>query len=175
MSSPTTVVQRRYWILFASIFIAGCASRTSGSGHLHAETVDSWSGRVSVNGAAAEQNFSAAFVLSGNARQGQLLLSSALGVSVAEVQWDAQGARVQSQGQTRQYDSMAELTAALTGAALPLAALFAWLRGDPVMEAGWQPDLREWAHGRVRAQRHAPWESASLRVVLDEPPPEPSR
>ncbi|MGQ0711334.1 MAG: lipoprotein insertase outer membrane protein LolB [Rhodoferax sp.] len=124
---------------------------------------------MSISGAdPARSAYSALFVLGGSAAQGWLELSTPLGVMLAQVQWHASGASVLAQGQTRHYPDMATLTTELTGTALPLAALFAWLRGEAVQEDGWQPDLSDWPHGRLRAQRLQP--AAQLRLALDEAP-----
>lgn len=161
---------RRRTVFFPAIYlIAGCSSSTLAKRENEDTHAPQWSGRVSVSGTDAGRGaYSAVFVLSGNAAQGRLDLSTALGVTLAQVQWDGEGARVRAQGQNQHYPDMSSLTAALTGTALPLAALFAWLRGEPVQEDGWLPDLSDWAQGRLRAQRLEP--AAQLRLVLDEPP-----
>lgn len=161
---------RRRTVLFSAAYlIAGCSSSTRAKRENEDSHVPQWSGRVSVSGTDTGRGaYSAVFVLSGNAAQGRLDLSTTLGVTLAQVQWDGDGARVRAQGQNQHYPDMASLTAALTGTALPLAALFAWLRGEPVQEDGWLPDLSDWAQGRLRAQRLEP--AAQLRLVLDDAP-----
>ena len=50
-------------------------------------------------------------------------------------------------GQTREFDSVDALVAHATGAAIPVAALFDWLRGIDTPVPGWQADLSQLAAG----------------------------
>jgi outer membrane lipoprotein LolB len=59
------------------------------------------------------------------------------------------------------------LVAHATGAAIPVAALFDWLRGIDTPVAGWKADLSLLSQGRLRAQRLEPPPPADLRFVLD--------
>jgi outer membrane lipoprotein LolB len=55
----------------------------------------------------------------------------------------------------------------VTGAALPVAALFDWLAGRAADVAGWQVDLSLREQGRLSARRDTPRPGAELRLVLD--------
>lgn len=108
----------------------------------------------------------AGFELRGNAQQGELSLFSPLGQTVALASWSPTGATLQQGEQRQQFASMAELTQQLTGAALPLAALFQWLRGQAAEVSGWSAVLSEHGDGRIEAQRHSPLPRAELRIRL---------
>ncbi|KJS72817.1 MAG: hypothetical protein JM57_05760 [Comamonadaceae bacterium BICA1-1] len=126
-----------------------------------------WSGRLALTiESDPVQHFSASFELQGNAESGSLSLSSPLGQRLALAQWDAQQALLQHNGRSTPYANMDELSAALTGVALPLPALFAWLRGQPAELEGWQADLSRHAQGRLQARRWQPAPAVELRLVL---------
>jgi outer membrane lipoprotein LolB len=59
------------------------------------------------------------------------------------------------------------MLARTTGAAIPLPALFAWLRGQAAQAPGWQADVSRHSEGRVNAQRSDPAPTAKLRIVLE--------
>jgi outer membrane lipoprotein LolB len=117
------------------------------------------------------QSFSVAFELSGNAAQGELTLASPLGSTLAELRWQPTGAQAvqMSGGEPRvaNYESADRMIEETTGAALPMQALFAWLRGQPQAVQGWQADLGALDQGRLTARRLAPPPAAELRIVLD--------
>ena len=126
-----------------------------------------WSGRLALTiESDPVQHFSANFELTGNADNGSLSLSSPLGQQLALAQWDAQQALLQHNGRSTTYASMDALSAALTGVALPLPALFAWLRGQAAAIEGWQADLSRHAQGRLQARRWQPGPAVELRLVL---------
>jgi outer membrane lipoprotein LolB len=126
-----------------------------------------WSGRLALSiETEPVQHFSANFELWGNADSGSLSLSSPLGQRVAHAQWDAQQALLLHNGRTSVFAHMDELSAALTGVALPLPALFAWLRGQQVQIEGWQADLSRHAQGRLQARRWLPTPAVELRLIL---------
>ncbi|TXK27877.1 outer membrane lipoprotein LolB [Ottowia sp. GY511] len=153
--------------LFASLLIAGCATSTKGGASFDAET-NRWSGRLALNVASEPpQSFSAGFELSGQPDKGELRLTSPLGNILGVMQWQP-GQALLSQGeQVRQFDSVEALAAEVTGAPIPVRALFAWLRGQPEEVTGWQADLGQLPAGRLSAQRQMPLPTAELRIVLD--------
>ncbi len=112
------------------------------------------------------QAFSADFELGGNALAGTLIFSSALGTTLAQVQWDSSTAVLQSGAQTQRFASLAQLTQHLTGAEIPVASLFAWLQGQEAAASGWQADLGELAQGRLHARRESPAPPVDLKIVL---------
>lgn len=141
--------------------LAGCATPPS------VPTASQWSGRLALTlSTTPPQRWSAGFSLSGTPARGDLRLYSPLGQTVATIRWDSTVAWLErADGTTRQYRSLAELTSDLTGAALPVAALFAWLSGTAHEVAGWQVDLSEQPKGRLRARRLDPPPAADLRLI----------
>ena len=71
-------------------------------------------------------------------------------------------------GKVQRFASVDELMAQATGAAVPLGALFAWLRGENAAASGWSADLSRYQDGRISAKRSQPAPQADLRVVLDQ-------
>ena len=114
------------------------------------------------------QSFNAAFELQGNAQQGWLLLLTPLGSTAASVRWTAAAATLQSGGETREFAGLDALIAHLLGTDIPVAALFAWLDGQPAAHDGWQVDLTQRAQGKITARRLAPAPVAELRLILED-------
>ncbi len=145
--------------------LAGCASapRTPVDAQL-----GPWSGRLALQVQDnASQSFTAAFELKGTAREGELALFDPLGNTVALMTWLPDSATLTTNGETRQFRSVNSLVASATGSALPVAALFDWLRGIETPVAGWQADLSQLAQGRLSAQRLQPPPLTELRLVLE--------
>ena len=113
------------------------------------------------------QSFSAGFELKGSARAGALALFSPIGGTLAVLAWTPDSAMLRTDGKTRNFESVESLMTHATGAAIPVAALFDWLRGINTPAAGWQADLSLLGEGRLRARRLEPPPQADLRVVLD--------
>jgi outer membrane lipoprotein LolB len=128
---------------------------------------EAWSGRLSLNvDSTPPQSFSSAFDLRGAPAAGELQLSSPLGNTLATVVWTPQSAELRQGGQVTRRGSLDELTTELSGTAVPVAALFGWLRGVQGDVPGWQADLSRQAEGRVTARRSTPLPTAELRVVF---------
>jgi len=126
-----------------------------------------YSGRLALNvDSQPPQSFSAGFDLRGSPSSGELQLISPLGNTLALVVWDGSGAELRQGGQTTRRGSLDELTAELSGTAVPVAALFGWLNGQPGQVPGWQADLTRQREGRVTARRTDPLPTAELRVVF---------
>lgn len=158
---------RRWGLLLCIALLSGCAHL--GTTTQRTEGTPFWSGRLAlqVEGSAA-QSFSAGFELKGSAQTGELNLFNPLGGTVARMAWQPGTATLLARGETRQFDSLATLVEQATGAPLPVAALFDWLRGDNTPIAGWQADLSQLADGRLNAVRSQPQPTATLRVVIDQ-------
>ncbi len=125
-----------------------------------------YSGRLSLSvRSEPPQNLSAGFELLGQARAGQLRLSSPLGTTLALARWQPGQAQLSSGGQEQRFGSMEELLAQLTGAALPLAALFDWLDGRPTPVPGWESERL--GPERLVARRLSPLPAVELRLLLD--------
>lgn len=156
------------WLLvFALALVAGCASPPRTTAPADAAT-GPWSGRLAVQVEDNQrQSFSAGFELKGSARAGELALYSPLGATLAVLSWAPGTATLRADGRSRDFESVDALLAHTTGAAIPVAALFDWLRGIDTLVAGWQADLSLLGQGRLRARRLQPPPQADLRVVLD--------
>ncbi|WP_188707808.1 outer membrane lipoprotein LolB [Polaromonas eurypsychrophila] len=153
-------------LLFATIFIAGCAHQPRAEGQNEAKN-SVWSGRISLQVQSDPvQAFFAGFELRGTPAQGELVLNSPLGTSLAVLRWSPGEAVLDSGGQVQRFDSVDALIEKVTGAALPLAALFDWLAGKNIALAGWSADLSQQAEGRISASRTTPQPRTDLRIVL---------
>jgi outer membrane lipoprotein LolB len=86
---------------------------------------------------------------------------------VANVIWSATGAEMRQGDRITRRASLDELTAELGGAAVPVSALFGWLRGEQPQVQGWEADLSHHADGRITARRTQPLPLAELRVVFE--------
>ena len=157
-------IRRRELLAAAGLaLLAGCASAPPS-----AHDAPHWSGRLALTvQTEPPQSWSAAFDLQGDARQGRLQLSTPLGNTLATVTWHPDGAELIQGAQRQRYPSVEALTGQLMGTALPMAAWFDWLAGQPTAVSGWQADLSRLPQGRFTARRLPPDVEAELRVVLD--------
>jgi outer membrane lipoprotein LolB len=113
------------------------------------------------------QNWSASFELQGSAEQGQLVLLSPIGTTLARLEWTPHTARLQQGSQRLESASLQSLGSRLTGTELPITAMFEWLAGKQADAPGWQVDLSAHGQGRITAQRQMPVPGTVLRIVLD--------
>lgn len=128
-----------------------------------------WQGRLSITVLSTPvQAFSANFDLKGTPEEGELSLSTPLGSTLAQLQWDKRGAQLQTTGSPERFESLDALTRRSTGVVLPVASLFAWLDGRGVATPGWEVDLQYLAQGRLSAKRLGPDAPAVLKVILDQ-------
>jgi outer membrane lipoprotein LolB len=155
------------WLPALAIAVAaGCASppRTT-----EAEAATGpWSGRLALQVKDnPSQSFSAMFELKGSAQAGELALSTPLGNTLAVLAWSPGSATLHSEGKVHQSESVDALVARATGSAIPVAALFDWLRGIDTPVPGWRADLSQLGQGRLAALRLEPPPEADLRVVFE--------
>ena len=157
------------WLLALAVVLvtAGCA--TSPKTQAPADTASGpWSGRLAIQVEDNQsQSFSAAFELKGSASQGELTLLSPLGGTLAVLAWAPGSATLRSNGRSRDFESVDALVTQATGSAIPVAALFDWLRGVQTPVPGWRADLSQLGGGKLRAERLDPPPHADLRVALD--------
>lgn len=154
---------RRAALLLCALALASCATPRQPPSSAF------WSGRLALQVQSDPvQQWFANFELQGSAEQGELLLLTPIGTSLAKLSWTPDSARLEQGGRTVQGDSLSQLSERLSGTALPVAALFDWLAGKPADAPGWQADLSGHAQGRLSAQRSQPAPAASLRIVLDQ-------
>ena len=155
---------RRALLLACALALAGCASapRTITSGD------NFWSGRMALRvDSAPPQSFAASFELQGNPDQGSLLLSTALGTTLATLTWTPAGAEMRQGNAVTRRDNVDALMAELVGAVVPVQALFAWMRGEALAVPGWQTDLTQRGDGRLTARRADPLPTAELRLIIE--------
>ena len=160
--------------------LAGCATQP-----LPAPGADPpVSGRLSVRvDGDTPRAVSAAFELTGNADRGSLVLSGPLGTTAARARWAPGEAVLDGGGSQSRHADLDSLGQAALGEALPMAALFDWLRGRPwpgapsqprsdggtgFAQLGWQIDLSQWAAGTLQAVRSAP-PAITVRARVEQP------
>ncbi len=170
----------RCWALILTLALAGCATPRVAPIH-PGETL---AGRLSLRIAGQPgRGVNAGFELTGNAQRGELLLSGPLGTMAARARWSDGSAVLTSGGVETQFADLDALAVAALGEAIPMAALFDWLRGrawagapasarsDGVAgfeQLGWLIDLARWPDGAVDAFRAAP-PALTVRVRLELP------
>jgi outer membrane lipoprotein LolB len=151
-------------LLAAAVLLGGCATPSRQPPAAEAF----WSGRMGLEiQSQPPQSLSAAFELQGSAERGELLLLSPIGSTLAQLSWSPQTAHLTQGGRQWSSSNLDDLTAQLSGTALPLAALFDWLKGQASTPAGWQVDLSQWGQGRIQAERQVPAPAVQLKVVLE--------
>lgn len=123
--------------------------------------------RVEASPTLDPQAFSSTFELQGGPDLGQLRFYTPLGSTAAAIVWTTEQAQLQSGKVTQNFSSIAELIERVLGTPVPVAALFAWLAGDPVSLDGWEVDLSQFDNGKITARRISPAPRAELRVVLE--------
>ena len=153
---------RRLLALALCLVLAACATAP------RERSGPAWSGRVGLQVQSdPPQSLQAGFELQGSATRGDLTLLGPLGGTLAHLHWTPGQALLERGGQRWQSTSVEALAEQLTQTPLPVQALFDWLEGRAVDHAGWQPDLGDWAQGRIQARRTQPPPAAQLRIVLD--------
>jgi outer membrane lipoprotein LolB len=147
------------------LLAAGCASPGSPAGGTSGEA---WNGRLSLRvDSEPVQTFSALFELRGAPQAGELILTSPIGNTLAQLHWAPGEALLKNGSQTRRFESVDALIEAATGAVIPVGALFGWLAGREERVPGWRPDLSQVGAGRLQATRVSPQPRADLRIVFE--------
>lgn len=157
----------RWLFAFIVVLAAGCAMPPKFPAGADVGT-GPWSGRLALEVEESQrQSFSASFELKGSPAAGELVLYSPLGGTLAVLAWAPGLAKLRANGEARDFESVDALVAHATGAAIPVAALFDWLRGIDTPVRGWKTDFSLLGQGRLRAERLEPPPRADLRVILD--------
>jgi outer membrane lipoprotein LolB len=165
----------RACLLAATLFIAACAHKqgVTDINGTQKETENGvlrtfWAGRIGLQvQSEPPQAFFAGFELKGRASSGELTLISPLGSILGIMRWSPTEAILEQGSATRRFASTDELLAQLTGAAVPMSALFDWLAGIDTPTQGWVADLSKQPDGRITAKRINPAPPADLRIVLN--------
>jgi outer membrane lipoprotein LolB len=164
----------------AAAALAGCAATLPFADHVAA-----LHGRLALQIDAGPerpaQSISASFDLLGDARRGELHLSTPLGTTLAAAFWGPGEARWVTPHGEQRFDDLDALSLHAFGETLPLRALPDWLRGRPwagaaeparplpdgpgFEQSGWAVDLAGFGSGQLLAKRAAP--PTRLRVQLD--------
>ena len=84
------------------------------------------------------------------------------------MRWSPDEAVLESGRDIKRFTSVDALLEQTTGAAIPVAALFDWLKGVNTQLNGWSADLSGLATGRIVATRTEPAPQTRLRLVLDQ-------
>lgn len=127
-----------------------------------------WSGRLALQILSEPvQSWSAGFELMGRPEAGELRIASPLGQTLAQLRWQPGSALLQRGAQLERRPSLAAMVRELTGTDVPIEALFAWLRGQPVTVQGWEADLSRQAEGRISARRMQPLPVTMLRLQFE--------
>jgi len=117
-----------------------------------AEDAPHWQGRLAVKVYSNPvQAFSASFELQGTPQGGQLVLSTVLGSTLAQIEWHDGLATLRTSDDQRAFDSLETLARRITGADVPVADLFSWLQGHQTNNPRWLADLSELENGRISA------------------------
>jgi len=155
---------RRFAGLVTSlVLLAGCAAPKMQT----APGVDSWNGRLALSvDSSPPQSYAAGFDLHGTPQAGELLLATPIGTTLATVSWAPGRAEMVQGDQITRRHSLNELSTDIGGTAVPVAALFDWLKGQATEVDGWQADLSRHAEGRITARRTVPLPAAELRLIF---------
>lgn len=120
-----------------ALLVAGCSALPRQSPSAAVDTQARLSGRISITVAGSVANSgrttggSASFELLGSPEAGRLELTSPLGGLVARASWQPGRVMLQTPDSERSFDDLDALTRELLGEAVPVAALFDWLRAQP--------------------------------------------
>ncbi len=144
--------------------LVGCATSRPGA----EKPAAYWSGRLALQlQSTPPQNWSASFELQGSAEQGQMVLLSPLGTTLAKLSWSPRSALLEQGADKTESSNLQSLSQKLTGTDLPIHAIFEWLQGRETSAQGWVVDLSALNEGRLSARRMAPAPEALLRILLD--------
>lgn len=171
---PPVSSPRRGWLRAAGMLVVAsglgaCATPRAPGADAGAPRLPAFAGRLALQvEGQPERNLAVDFELFGSAEQGELLLSGPLGTTGARARW-APGMAVLTtpQAETRHAD-LDSLAHEALGEALPMAALFDWLRGRPwpgapagpradsgagFAQLGWDVGLDRLVEGRIELRR----------------------
>lgn len=149
--------------------LPSCALFSSPTQQAGLKATGHWEGRLSLKVLQQPpEQFSANFQLNGLPEAGELYLYSAIGTTLAMARWNPLNAQMLQGQQVQTFESMEALTKTITGSALPIPALMAWLDQDGPELAGWTLKSETVASGRrIYAQRQTPLPALQLTLLID--------
>jgi outer membrane lipoprotein LolB len=153
------------------LLLAGCS--TVGQRPIGPSSGITLNGRLALTIDTQErQTFSGEFELQGSPAAGGLRILGPLGQTLIEATWTPYGAQLLRPLPARQFDTMAALTEATLGAAVPVPALMQWLESreatsTPLQLPDWQLDDTRRNTGRLTAVRTQPAPRVELRIILE--------
>lgn len=178
------------WLLFLLVFagLSACSSlspKQDGRAGVNGESLQlsqRFTGRISVvvqenQTHAKPQNTSARFDLhTDNGSNGQLMLASPLGNTVAQVRWSPVEAVVtDNYAEQTRYDSFEAMMQEMIGVRLEAQTLLGWLQPssqEQFIHGDWQVDARGYnaasKSGKIKAVRTEPLPTIRIVVLLDE-------
>ncbi len=134
-------------------------------------------------GEQAAKGLSLGFFFNGRASDGQMDLMTLMGSQVAKLQWSSGHAELTDTNGTHHYPTLAALSEAALGEALPLDTLVHWMQGraDPALpvriggepdtfeQLGWLIDARQITEKKLSATRSATpgLRGVRIKVYLD--------
>jgi outer membrane lipoprotein LolB len=149
--------------------LPSCALFSSPPQQASLKATGHWEGRLSLKVLQQPpEQFSANFELNGLSEAGELYLYSAIGTTLAVARWNPQNAQMQQGQAVQTFESMDALTKTITGSALPVPALMAWLDQDGPELPGWTLKSESTPSGRrIYAQRQTPLPALQLTLLVD--------
>ena len=159
------------WLLSLALLLPGCSLFSSKARLSPLAKQGHWEGRLQLRILQEKpEQFSFNFDLQGSAEAGELTIYSPVGSTVAVASWTPSGAVLTEGNKQTQFESMEVLTMRLTGAALPLPTLMAWLNSNGPALEGWQITSEKLPRSRrIFAQRFQPSPPLQLTLLLDPP------
>lgn len=169
-----SVPQRLTGLLLCTTFLllSGCSLFSNKAKLTQLAQQGHWEGRLQLRILQDKpEQFSFNFDLQGSAENGELTIYSPLGSTVAVASWTPSGAVLTEGNKQNHFASTEDLTLQLTGAALPLPTLMAWLTRDGPALEGWQikSETLPKRSRRIFAQRSTPLPQLQLTLLLDPP------
>jgi outer membrane lipoprotein LolB len=176
-------IRRNAFLRLCCAMMAGLGGCSSLPASLDpASLVNHSAGRIAlrVEGDAA-RSMSAGFELRGDEQTGLLVLSTPLGTQLARASWRAGRIELATGDGVKRYHTLDELSEDAFGQPLPMAALFAWLKGQAwsgapytmlvdepgYLQLGWEVRLGRYGDGLIAASRLTPAPGISVRIKLD--------
>jgi outer membrane lipoprotein LolB len=133
-------VTARWALAIALLFLAGCASLSKPAAPMPAHGAH-WQGRLALKiHSEPVQAFSAYFDLQGDAQAGALTFFTPIGSTAARLEWNPQGAQLQTSGEPQQFASVDALTRHSSKGSMPPRRVGKLTSRALTMEKSWRND-----------------------------------